>query len=161
MKKFEPHYRLVRVGMAAKKEQASRQQRKWPDTRQCRAIQSACADKLVNRQAAQEQVEGVPWCGQGQGWRGEEGQEIDVMYMGWDAVAVAVEQETHGLHPDGWSLCTLRRYLGTDRHERWIMRGCLHSIAALFQTSYVYGDVCYEVCMTQMLTLFHAVLCCV
>lgn len=28
MKKFEPHYRLVRVGMAAKKEKASRQQRK-------------------------------------------------------------------------------------------------------------------------------------
>lgn len=29
MKKFEPHYRLVRVDMAKKKEKASRQQRKW------------------------------------------------------------------------------------------------------------------------------------
>ena len=28
MKKFEPHYRLVRVGMEKKKEKASRQQRK-------------------------------------------------------------------------------------------------------------------------------------
>jgi len=28
MKKFEPHYRLVRVGMATKIEKASRQQRK-------------------------------------------------------------------------------------------------------------------------------------
>ena len=29
MKKFEPHYRLVRVGMANKIEKASRQQREW------------------------------------------------------------------------------------------------------------------------------------
>ncbi|KAF1987890.1 hypothetical protein K402DRAFT_403105 [Aulographum hederae CBS 113979] len=29
MKKFEPHYRLVRVGMAQKIEKASRQQRMW------------------------------------------------------------------------------------------------------------------------------------
>lgn len=30
MKKFEPHYRLVRYGMASKIEKASRQQRTWP-----------------------------------------------------------------------------------------------------------------------------------
>jgi hypothetical protein len=30
MKKFEPHYRLVRVGLAKKIEKASRQQREWP-----------------------------------------------------------------------------------------------------------------------------------
>jgi small subunit ribosomal protein S24e len=29
MKKFEPHYRLVRVGLATKIEKASRQQREW------------------------------------------------------------------------------------------------------------------------------------
>src|SRR5689334_14077367 len=31
MKKFEPHYRLVRVGLASKIERASRQQRTCPD----------------------------------------------------------------------------------------------------------------------------------
>jgi ribosomal protein S24E len=30
MKKFEPNYRLVRVGLATKVERASRQQREWP-----------------------------------------------------------------------------------------------------------------------------------
>ncbi|GAB7356875.1 hypothetical protein MBLNU459_g7741t1 [Dothideomycetes sp. NU459] len=34
MKKFEPHYRLVRVGMATKIEKASRQQRKQRKNRQ-------------------------------------------------------------------------------------------------------------------------------
>ena len=29
LKKFEPHYRLVRIGEAAKIEKASRQQRTW------------------------------------------------------------------------------------------------------------------------------------
>lgn len=156
MKKFEPHYRLVRVGMAAKKEKASRQQRKWPEMRQSCAAQSAGADGKANRQAAQEQVEGVPWCGQGQGRCGEEGQEINVMHVGWDAGAE--EQEMHGLHSDGWSFCTLRRYLVTDRHERWIMREYSHSIAAQLQTSYAYEDVCYEVCLTRMLILIHAML---
>lgn len=33
MKKFEPHYRLVRVGMASKIEKASRQQREWAPSR--------------------------------------------------------------------------------------------------------------------------------
>jgi hypothetical protein len=83
MKKFEPRYRLVRYGMATKVEKASRQQRTLPSilpmlSRTCRSmgtriIVDTCLQ--VNRQAAQEQDEGVPRYRQDQGWC-EEGEEI-------------------------------------------------------------------------------------
>ena len=82
MKKFEPRYRLVRYGMATKVEKASRQQRTlhallhilppiWQHVG-CLVMDNCL---LVNRQAAQEQDEGVPRHSQDQGWC-EEGQEI-------------------------------------------------------------------------------------
>jgi hypothetical protein len=81
MKKFEPRYRLVRYGMATKVEKASRQQRTLPLLLRilllCRETAYLDVNMClpVNRQAAQEQDEGVPWYCQDQG-RCEEGQEI-------------------------------------------------------------------------------------
>jgi ribosomal protein S24E len=82
MKKFEPRYRLVRYGLATKVEKASRQQRTSPNTcgiplrnwrgKGCSRMSTGLQ---VNRQAAQEQDEGVPRYRQDQGWC-EEGQEI-------------------------------------------------------------------------------------
>jgi ribosomal protein S24E len=75
MKKFEPRYRLVRYGLATKVEKASRQQRTSPDTCDIPSAESrdkGCARMntglQVNRQAAQEQDEGVPRYRQDQGW---------------------------------------------------------------------------------------------
>jgi len=76
MKKFEPHYRLVRVGMATKKEKASRQQRKFGFNYHAWWIAELMV--VIYRQTTQEQVEGVPWCGEGQGRCIEEGQEIGI-----------------------------------------------------------------------------------
>ena len=69
MKKFEPHYRLVRVGMATKIEKASRQQRTYNPwialVGYCEFLGVWNTDwNLINRQATQEQVEGVPGYGQ-------------------------------------------------------------------------------------------------
>jgi ribosomal protein S24E len=82
MKKFEPRYRLVRYGMATKVEKASRQQRTFlasPNTGTTVSEEMECITTNIhlqpNRQAAQEQDEGVPWYRQDQGWC-EEGQEI-------------------------------------------------------------------------------------
>lgn len=90
MKKFEPHYRLVRVGLATKIEKASRQQREFvpravvlDDGNRRRPIPSCAGNKLLmmfstNRQAAQEPTEDPPRNGEGQGCQAQEG-EID----GW------------------------------------------------------------------------------
>jgi hypothetical protein len=82
MKKFEPRYRLVRYGMATKVEKASRQQRTLstslhrPSQTRIHVTELAMnKGSLVNRQAAQEQDEGVPWYRQDQGWF-QEGEEI-------------------------------------------------------------------------------------
>lgn len=94
MKKFEPHYRLVRVGMASKIEKASRQQRTYtrPDTSGTEEgehntiivniidTRTQGLEKkkqrltwCTNRQAKEEQAEGVQRYGQGQGrWQGQE-----------------------------------------------------------------------------------------
>jgi small subunit ribosomal protein S24e len=78
MKKFEPHYRLVRYGQASKIEKPSRQQRTFI-TGEEHWISHACNrgwyTNNQNRQAAQEQGQGVPWCRQEDRWRQEE--EID------------------------------------------------------------------------------------
>jgi hypothetical protein len=84
MKKFEPHYRLVRVGMANKIEKASRQQRTFVPTTSgwdkmaCSGhwMIWACANGYPTyRQAAQEQGQDNAGHGQDEG-RVEEGQEI-------------------------------------------------------------------------------------
>lgn len=81
MKKFEPNYRLVRVGMATKAERASRQQRTslWP-------VDDGGDDGTDShyRQAAQEPTKDAARHGKGQGCQGEEGQisgEISVVVV--------------------------------------------------------------------------------
>ncbi|OCL15467.1 hypothetical protein AOQ84DRAFT_60940 [Glonium stellatum] len=74
MKKFEPHYRLVRVGMATKIEKASRQQRTYNPGIALAGYYTLLAGierdtdwDSLNREATQEQVEGVPGYGQDEG----------------------------------------------------------------------------------------------
>ena len=71
LKKFEPHYRLVRIGAAAKIEKASRQQRTFslPNlTRVFEGTRILWADQhLMYRKATQEQSEGVPGYGEDEG----------------------------------------------------------------------------------------------
>jgi hypothetical protein len=70
LKKFEPHYRLVRVGAANKIEKPSRQQRTsiYP----CIYSRSTFANSF-HRQATEEPLQEVPWCRQGQGPQEEQG----------------------------------------------------------------------------------------
>ena len=78
MKKFEPHYRLVRYGQAAKIEKPSRQQRTFNHRRRALEDGRGCKDGILthgNRQAAQEQGQGVPRCRE-EGRRRQE-EEID------------------------------------------------------------------------------------
>lgn len=80
MKKFEPQYRLVRVGLATKAERASRQQRAF--------IYSTpkLLHQLTNtRQAAQEPTKDPPRNGKDQGCQGEEGEISDQLCIssGW------------------------------------------------------------------------------
>lgn len=100
MKKFEPHYRLVRVGLAKKIEKASRQQRTYtPDLvfhgpygprrrihghnlgERAMAIVgmelNADFDFTHNRQAAQEPTEDSARYSEGQGCQGQEGEISD------------------------------------------------------------------------------------
>lgn len=82
MKKFEPHYRLVRYGQASKIEKASRQQREYNASLhrlgrasvRCWEIVQVGLTKVAHRQAAQEPLEGVPGYGEGYWQEGEEGQ---------------------------------------------------------------------------------------
>src|SRR6478752_840904 len=74
MKKFEPHYRLVRVGLASKIERASRQQRTWEACSQDNRTQQADTHISYNRQAAQEQTEDAAGNGKGQGCQAQEGE---------------------------------------------------------------------------------------
>jgi small subunit ribosomal protein S24e len=90
MKKFEPHYRLVRYGMASKIEKASRQQRtSAPQSgftmRWIIGDRGEHGTDNIHRQAAQEPLQGVPGYGQDQGR--EEGQEIsDLLLRGAHAL---------------------------------------------------------------------------
>lgn len=81
MKKFEPHYRLVRYGQASKIEKASRQQREYtPEVNKATSWNEweqsweHALTALDHRQAAQEPPEGAPGHGEGHGQEGEEGQ---------------------------------------------------------------------------------------
>ena len=86
MKKFEPHFRLVRVGMASKIEKASRQQRTFHLPASRAPHESMAEEDSVgwswrwltipppNRQAAQEPAEDSAGYREGQGPQGEEGE---------------------------------------------------------------------------------------
>jgi len=69
LKKFEPHYRLVRIGLANKIEKPSRQQR----TSEIFTWDCEWDANLMDRQATQEQTEDTPGYGEGQGCQEEEG----------------------------------------------------------------------------------------
>lgn len=74
LKKFEPHYRLVRVGFADKIEKPSRQQRTSTQAAHPRAYDYGIVTDIVEyRQATQEQTKDSPGYGQGQGCKQEEG----------------------------------------------------------------------------------------
>jgi hypothetical protein len=81
LKKFEPHYRLVRVGFASKIEKPSRQQRTSSIT--C-VDHGSCSDANVmgNRQATQEPTKDSPRYGEGQGCGQEEGEIDDSPFPG-------------------------------------------------------------------------------
>ena len=100
MKKFEPQYRLVRVGLATKAERASRQQRAYI----CHIhLQGLVWLTLDNRQAAQEPTKDPPRYGEGQGCQGEEGQ----------------------INEDGFGLCISSGWLGSSCGY---VCGCVHSV---------------------------------
>jgi small subunit ribosomal protein S24e len=72
LKKFEPHYRLVRIGAATKIEKASRQQRTFSLSNLTgdfsKGTRTLWADQhLVYRKATQEQSKGVPGYGEDEG----------------------------------------------------------------------------------------------
>jgi hypothetical protein len=74
LKKFEPHYRQVRYGLATKIEKASRQQRMWRSLGQFVNEHGLMHD---DRQATQESFEGVTRNSKGQGRQEEEGRIND------------------------------------------------------------------------------------
>jgi small subunit ribosomal protein S24e len=87
LKKFEPHYRLVRIGQATKIEKASRQQRE-STFRGAKVAKDWNTDRWVSsyRQAAQEPLEDPPRYRQDEGCCEEEG-EVEglllVFVRGW------------------------------------------------------------------------------
>jgi len=82
LKKFEPHYRLVRVGFASKIEKPSRQQRTFGSIYGLRSLSSGWnGTNEIYRQATQEQTKDSPRYGKGQGCDQEEGQ-IDDSWLG-------------------------------------------------------------------------------
>jgi ribosomal protein S24E len=85
MKKFEPQYRLVRVGLATKAERASRQQRAYTILDSRFQGFGLVWLTLDNRQAAQEPTKDPPRYGKGQGCQGEEGEINDGLCIssGW------------------------------------------------------------------------------
>lgn len=86
LKKFEPHYRLVRIGAADKIEKASRQQRTSDTpTESTRHIHHADVDvwnvsltHLIYRQATEEPLQEVPWYRQDQGPQEEQGLSVSI-----------------------------------------------------------------------------------
>jgi ribosomal protein S24E len=77
MKKFEPNYRLVRVGLATKAERAGRQQRASLSLPTTTLVCLSSLPKLTPpRQAAQEPPEDAAGYGKGQGRQEEEGVSV-------------------------------------------------------------------------------------
>jgi hypothetical protein len=83
LKKFEPHYRLVRIGAAAKIEKASRQQRTFFVLQFSKVQEPPWTDQhLMYRKATQEQSEGVPGCCEDEGCKQGQEEEISgTMYV--------------------------------------------------------------------------------
>jgi ribosomal protein S24E len=110
MKKFEPHYRLVRYGQATKIEKASRQQRTYLPRRRPREPKiwgrghgSVGANVVVYRQATQEPLQGVPWYRKDQGC--EQGQE-EISALGRDCWFGAAR--CNGFSYDSLACCMVR-----------------------------------------------------
>lgn len=109
LKKFEPHYRLVRIGAASKIEKASRQQRTFTILLYETSWNvSDDTDMVVYRQATQEQTEDTPWNSKGQGPKEEEGIDDWPQCM-WRTVAIGVFAGIWGsavcLYPSTSVLC--------------------------------------------------------
>ncbi len=77
LKKFEPHYRLVRIGVASKIEKPSRQQRTWSLLDLVIDFGLDADGTFMDRQAAQESCQDTSGHCEGQGCGKEEGQEIE------------------------------------------------------------------------------------
>ena len=92
LKKFEPHYRLVRVGFATKIEKPSRQQRTsffFLRIRRVRIKWLVAVTDEIYRQATQEQTKDPSRYGKGQGCDQEEGQidhSLPGVCCGWALV---------------------------------------------------------------------------
>jgi hypothetical protein len=86
LKKFEPHYRLVRIGAGVKVEKPSRQQRTstYPteETPAATAAAEECEANTKYRQATEEPLQEVPRYRQGQGPQEEQGLSVCVSYCG-------------------------------------------------------------------------------
>lgn len=125
MKKFEPHYRLVRYGMASKIEKASRQQRTYSSSLapghmawwQTMVGKEVILTRIViNRQTAQEQAKGAPGYGEGQGR--QEGQEISGLWRTVGAVLLGSEVAL-----ERWWFILLSWH-GRDSRDRWDWSCC-------------------------------------
>jgi Ribosomal protein S24e len=98
LKKFEPHYRLVRIGEAQKIEKASRQQRTYIYVRSEGAgtehgsHPTRCGEGInaneydadnfsQYRQATQEQIKGIPRNGQDEGCKGRQEEVIASIFF--------------------------------------------------------------------------------
>lgn len=98
MKKFEPAYRLVRVGMATKRERASRQQRTFPQQDRTLVLVQSLTHP---RQAAQEQAVDAAWYGKGQGCQGQEGEINDSLRVDVEKV-VFFSKRLRAAHKHSW-----------------------------------------------------------
>ena len=75
LKKFEPHYRLVRIGQATKIEKASRQQRTFLYSMRCMHMAVEGRTDQMRRETTEESVKDVTGNGKGKGRKeGKEGQ---------------------------------------------------------------------------------------
>lgn len=82
LKKFEPHYRLVRIGAATKIEKASRQQRMYmgnvTSLSRGRCLDSLLMPSVLYRQTTQEPSQDCPRNREDEGCCRQEGQEVKV-----------------------------------------------------------------------------------
>jgi hypothetical protein len=121
MKKFEPHYRLVRIGAATKIEKASRQQRMFllQIDRVFTDTGMPWADPiLLHRKATQEQIKGIPGYGEDEGCI--KGQEE---MSGSEHIAVRCGGCCWSLLSTGTECCGC----GSKGHEAHFCAGtCLH-----------------------------------
>lgn len=111
LKKFEPHYRLVRVGVASKIEKPSRQQRTSRFMLADCGIYSG-ANMMETRQATKEPPKDPPWYGEGQGPSQEEGEIDDSLFL----VCMA--------DGDKWC-CGTGFFVFVRMHSQWLFIWCI------------------------------------